>query len=286
MDFRNGLASLGALALLTGCMSEDASDTNNLLRVGVYENEPKVFTHSDGRPDGLFVDILDAIAAEEGWSLDYVPCVWEQCLDMLDNGELDLMPYVAWSRDRLERFNFHQIPVTQAWSQIYATRAQPIFSFDDLDGLTIAVVPGSVQASVLQNLADDQGLDLTLLNRAGFDESFTAVEQGEADATVANNFFGSRNRGLYGLVETPVNFDQVGLFYAAPGDTGTELLDTIDACLDSWQEDSSSPFYAAMSRAVFTPESVRIPLWVWGLALAFFRWQSCWGLSAPCSNGE
>lgn len=267
MDFRNGVAAFLTMILLAGCFNDESSDAGLSVRIGVYENEPKIFTNADsGQPDGLFIDILEAIAAEENWSLTYVHCVWAQCLDMLERGELDIMPDVAWSTERAQRFEFHQIPVARAWSQIYAPRARSVYSIEDLDGLTIAVLPGSVQASYLESLADEQGLDLHLLGSNSFDDSFRAVEQGDADVAVANNFFGSRHRGAYGLLETPITFDQVGLFYAAPRGAAQEPLNTIDAYLDRWLAESSSPYYTALNRAVSMPESVSTPLWVWVLA--------------------
>ena len=46
------------------------------VRVGVYQNEPKVFMDENGHASGFFVDLLEEIAAREGWTLVYVPCEW------------------------------------------------------------------------------------------------------------------------------------------------------------------------------------------------------------------
>ncbi|MCC7284990.1 MAG: hypothetical protein IT503_02305, partial [Burkholderiaceae bacterium] len=32
------------------------------VQVGLYENEPKVYTDASGRPEGLFVELLQAVA--------------------------------------------------------------------------------------------------------------------------------------------------------------------------------------------------------------------------------
>ena len=37
--------------------------------VGLYENAPKVYTDTKGRPAGLFVELLDAMARAENWRL-------------------------------------------------------------------------------------------------------------------------------------------------------------------------------------------------------------------------
>ncbi|HPI77132.1 MAG TPA: transporter substrate-binding domain-containing protein, partial [bacterium] len=64
------------LALIAcACISlpAGASEPGNL-RVGLYENKPKIFTEDDGAAAGIFVDILREIAKEEGWKLQYVKC--------------------------------------------------------------------------------------------------------------------------------------------------------------------------------------------------------------------
>ena len=42
------------------------------LRVGLYQNLPKVGWTEDGRPAGIFVDLLDEIAQKENWTIQYV----------------------------------------------------------------------------------------------------------------------------------------------------------------------------------------------------------------------
>ncbi|TAF50210.1 MAG: diguanylate cyclase, partial [Oscillatoriales cyanobacterium] len=49
------------------------------LRVGVYANRPKIFLDDAGQPRGFWIDLLDEIATREGWTLDYIPCKWEDC---------------------------------------------------------------------------------------------------------------------------------------------------------------------------------------------------------------
>jgi hypothetical protein len=37
--------------------------------VGVYENKPLIFTDSSGEVNGIFADIIEYIALEEGWEI-------------------------------------------------------------------------------------------------------------------------------------------------------------------------------------------------------------------------
>lgn len=104
------------------------------LRVGVYENPPKIGLAANGQPQGIFIDILAAIATVEDWHVEYVPGTWNEGLARLTAGEIDLMPGVAHSAERERMYLFHREPVLSDWSQIYAPRNTRIHVLPDLQG--------------------------------------------------------------------------------------------------------------------------------------------------------
>ena len=55
-------------------VSAIASD--RMIKVGVYENAPKIFVSDTGQPSGIFIDIIAYIAKSEGWRLQYVHGTW------------------------------------------------------------------------------------------------------------------------------------------------------------------------------------------------------------------
>ena len=70
----------------------------------------------------------------------YVPCEWAACLQALEDGQIDLMPDVAYSTERDAMYDFHKIPVIESWSRVYASPDTPINKLSDLDGKRIAVL--------------------------------------------------------------------------------------------------------------------------------------------------
>ncbi len=128
------------------------------IRVGVYQNEPKVFTDASGKPAGILIELLGEIAAREGWQLQFVNCTWAACLDQLAAGGIDLMPDVAYSDERARRFDFHPTPALYSWSQLYQRKGVNIFSPLDLQGKRLVVLAGSLQQSGVQTLLDAYGV--------------------------------------------------------------------------------------------------------------------------------
>ena len=155
-----------------------ANADNRIVTVGVYENAPKVFTSESGKPAGIFIDIIEHIAKSEGWNLRYVSGTWEEGLDRLAKGEIDLMPDVAYTADREKIFSFHKVPVLSSWSQVYARKGSRIQSILDLDGKRIAILQGSVQQEAFTQLSDGFGLNITLISVPDYKKVFEMVVEG------------------------------------------------------------------------------------------------------------
>ncbi|MFC7300376.1 EAL domain-containing protein [Cognatiluteimonas weifangensis] len=233
-----------------------------LLRVGVYENPPKIYTDADGRPAGLFVELLGAIAREEGWRLAYERCDWEDCLQRLQAGQLDLMPDVAYSPERDQRFDFHAVPVTYSWSQLFRHPGIAIGAMPDLAHRRVALLRGSVQARALHDVLGGLQVPWTPVETDSFAAAFEAVRDGHADVAAANNFFGRRTARSYGLLETPVMFNPATLYYAAARGRRAHELARIDHWIARWRNQPQSPYFRAMSRALApAPITVR-PRWL------------------------
>ncbi|MFY0665184.1 MAG: EAL domain-containing protein [Natronospirillum sp.] len=260
------LAAIVALALVL-LMVSGKTEESTTIRVGVYENEPKIYLNERNIPDGLFIQLLDAMAQAEGWLIDYVTCDWSACLNMLENGELDLMPDVAFSAERARLFDFHQHAVTQSWSQLYVRPTTTLTDFEQLPNVRLAVLQDSIQATFLEELLPSLRDSTQVINVTELAEGFALVADGEADAVVANNFFGNRQRGHYGLIGAPLTFNQVGLYFAAPRGSNGPLLKRIDHYLLEWQSDPASPYYSALIKAVAAPVRSVVPAWFSGLAL-------------------
>ena len=53
------------------------------VRMGIYQNSPKVAVSKVGEPEGIFVDLIQSIAQQEGWRLHYVTGTWAEGLARL-----------------------------------------------------------------------------------------------------------------------------------------------------------------------------------------------------------
>ncbi|MDR3567606.1 MAG: PAS domain S-box protein [Syntrophobacteraceae bacterium] len=262
------LAALWMVAVLPASW---ASADSRTIKVGVYENPPKVFSEKSGRPAGIFIDIIEQIAKAEGWKIAYVKGTWQQGLDRLARGRIDLMPDVAYTAQREALYSFNKVPVLSVWSQVYARKGSHIRTILDLKGKRVAVLAQSIQLQTLKTLAGGFDMHLTLIPVADYQTEFEMVADGRADAGVTNRFYGLMKARAYGLVGTPVIFDPAPFFFAAPRNAPRDVLDAIDRHLAGMKADPQSAYYASLRR--WTSEKVRfdIPEWLklTGLLMSF-----------------
>ncbi|MFA5196429.1 MAG: transporter substrate-binding domain-containing protein, partial [Bacteroidales bacterium] len=202
-----------------------AQADDQIVRVGVYENAPKIFTAENGRPSGIFIDIIEFIAKREGWKLEYVAGTWTEGLDRLAKGEIDLMPDVAYTAERGKIYSFHKVPVLSSWYLIYAPKGHNIHSIFDLKAKRILVLERSVQEAAFDRLSRGFGLNVTLISVPDYKTMFEKVSKGEADAAITNRFYGMMHAKRFGLEDTAVVFEPSDLFFAAPKNDPKHLLD-------------------------------------------------------------
>jgi ABC-type amino acid transport substrate-binding protein len=90
---RAGHRALAALVALVGVLLAASAplDAATTLWVGTYPNPPLIFRDEQGRPQGIYVDVLEHVAGKERWTLQYVEGAWDMCLERLRRGEIDLL---------------------------------------------------------------------------------------------------------------------------------------------------------------------------------------------------
>ncbi|WP_152551016.1 transporter substrate-binding domain-containing protein, partial [Picosynechococcus sp. NKBG042902] len=186
------LVALGLAAMLSGTEAIAQNQPAKTITVGVYQNDPKVFIDSGGRPRGFWVDITSDIGRVENWAVTYVPCEWNQCLQQIEQGQLDLMVDVAYSDTRDEVFDFNTIIVLSSWSQIYARRGVHLETILDLDQRRVSILASGIQQEVLRERIKAYGIQPELVPIDSYPGMFEQLETGEVDAAIVNNFFGNK----------------------------------------------------------------------------------------------
>ena len=153
------------------------------VRVGIYENNPKIFTDDKGIAAGFWPDIINIIASRENWKVQYVHGTWAESLARLENGEIDMMPDVALTETRKSLYAFSNESVYTSWTQVYTRTGANIQSIIELEGKKVAVLKGSVNVEGVDGikaLVKNFGVDCTFLELESYNQVFEDVKNGNA----------------------------------------------------------------------------------------------------------
>ncbi len=244
-----------------------AKQIDRPLRVGLYNNFPKVYQTENGVAKGIFPEILEEISDRENWQLEYIFGTWDESLQRLENGDIDIMPDVAVSEAREILFDFHQKSVLTSWGCIYTKSRPEINSVLDLQRKTVAVMKGSILTTGedgIYNLVERYGIECEFLETDDYNEVFHLVRSGMADAGVVNRIFGSAFEEEYGLHLNNFIFFPTALRFAFPKKAAfnSELIDKIDSHLAAWQDEMDSNYYKILTNYKLYPHK-GMPDWIW-----------------------
>ena len=269
----SGRALLGVLSagLFAAAPLPASAQTGPGLRVGLYQNEPKIFLDEDGEPRGFLPALVDHLSGLLGWQVDYVPCDWDDCLDMLERDEIQVMPDVAYSPERAARFQFGHEAALYGWSYLFARPGDPLTELEGLDGKRVAVVSDSIQESGLAATADERGWSVELVGRPSMRAVLEAVEAGEVDYGVVNRFFAEANERDFALVRTQVLFQPSAVFFAYSKAVDRATVAAADAALARLKTEPESAYFTLYQEWFEPPGDGRLPpavYWIGGGVMA------------------
>ncbi len=233
------LVGLAVLAALPGQGNADP------LRVGFYENPPKIFRDEKGQPTGFWPEVTEAILTGLGYDFEYIDCEWETCLEMVRQGQLDLMPDVAFSEERAQQFQFINEALIYSWSTIVTSEKVEIASLQDFEGKRIAVLANSIQERDLSRVLREEGLKSKLIWTSSVQGAIDAILVGDADMAITNTFFAVKMAEQNSLRIPELPFQVNSYHYIVPTDAPHSFVQAMNLASYRQQMTFGSEFHSA-----------------------------------------
>lgn len=239
------------------------------VRVALQQIPPSVYIDSQGKPTGVFVDLIQDIALKEGWNLIWAPGTLSESWDRLASGQVDLLMSVTSTPERENLYDFSHEPAISVWSQVYAPPGSGMNTILDLDGKRVAVLKGDINAIAFRDYATKFDINPQYVELNTLDELFAGVSAEHADAVVAFNIAGKESANKYNLVETNILFNPTALGFAVSKGKNQDILSAIDRYLIAGKSDPSSYYSQTMQKWFGMEAHWTIPYYLWwGLGLA------------------
>ncbi|MGD9995164.1 MAG: transporter substrate-binding domain-containing protein [Salinivirgaceae bacterium] len=237
------------------------------IKVGVYNNPPKVFLDKRNQPSGIFIDLLSDLAETEKLHIEYVSGTWAQLFELLQKGAIDVMPDVAFSEERDSLFLF-SMPVINSWLQVFTMHETAIHVMQDLNNKRVGVLRGSIQEDFLnQTLLDLDELNFELITFNDYASSAVALKENKVDALVANRFFYFSDLCDAEIMPTGLILQLNDLHFAFAKTVDRKLIKLFNQHMSNLKNTPESAYYKSLNKWFTKKTSNLIPRFVyWILA--------------------
>lgn len=187
-----------------------------VVKVGVYDNPPILYKTEAGKYKGLAIEILEYIASEEGWDIEYVSGTWSECLKKLENGEIDIQAYIAHSAKRAKKYSYTNETLFSNWGQVFKQPGSNIESILDLNQKTVVLLKNAIHNTAFRELIRKLPIECKIIEVDSNDLVLRFVGEMKADAGVVNRVFGDTQAKKYSIEKTSIIFDPIEIRYATP----------------------------------------------------------------------
>ncbi|WP_421868433.1 diguanylate cyclase domain-containing protein [Motiliproteus sp.] len=155
----------------------------SLLRVGLDPGDPALMARAGGELTALYIEVLEAVAAQQQWQLQFHTAPRPQLLQQLDRGELDLLAGLARTEELSNRYDFSEQALYTHWAQLL-TIGYPVRSIRDLNGSRIAVAGSDPLAAAFEQQLSQLGIQAQWLDAENYDQVMDWLNGAEIDGVL------------------------------------------------------------------------------------------------------
>lgn len=228
------VVALTALTVLSAvapapAFAADSDQQVKTVRVGWLVNNEGFQDGTPGeRLSGWGYEYLQTLSYyTPGWRYEYVTGTFTELMDMLEAGEIDLMPNISYSEERAQKLLFSSNPEGTERYYIYARPDRDDLAKGDpqaLQGLTIGYNPGVMQTFVGQQWLTNEGIACTYREYDGDSVLFDALANNEVDAVIMNDTISSPSA-------SPMFYIGSSDYYFAVPKSRPDLMNDINAAM-------------------------------------------------------
>lgn len=240
MNLKRITAVVGAFTLITslfiaGCGS-NTTNSDKVWRVGTDATyAPFGFKEKNtGKLDGFDIDIITAIAKEEGAEVDIQNLNFDALLPALQSNTLDIaISDMTISEERAKSVDFSNPYYIAGSGLVVNTDNTNITSFKDLEGKRIGVSIGSTGAEIAGKIPNADVRQFNLIIDAFLELQNRGVDVVINDTPVNEFYVTNKGRGIAKVVGEDYDAAPLGI---AVKKGNTELLDKINSGLAKIKE--------------------------------------------------
>ena len=228
---------LCALLLASALTSVRAADEPRTVRVGYYEMANfQEYDKTSGLYRGYSYDYMLAVAQYAGWQYEFVPVTYDEGLQMLEDGRLDLMNNVAITDELSRQLAYSALPSGSSCTCLVVPQDNTSVAYEDfssIGSLTVGLDYASSLNSGFVDYCKDNDCMPTLIYYHTASGVAGGLASGEIDACLASSLQDVAMR-------TVAKFDTRS-YYFATTKGNSDLLQELNTAMNSLK--TSDPYF-------------------------------------------
>ena len=188
--FAAGTHWSGVSVLTPGTAWATERTSSRLVRVGIPDSDLPASSGSDNKNVTFVKEYLQAVAEHAHWDFVYISASWAQCLEMVKNGDLDVLPDVSKTEERLPYYDYSSESMGTELCYLIG-RGDTKMNYNDFtafNGMTVGCEQGSTIIEALRLYGREMGFTFNSKPYTGGAQMFAALDAGEVDTVLQTNF--------------------------------------------------------------------------------------------------
>ena len=208
------------------CAVGPEGGNGRVVRVGRIDIDNFFSCESSAGP-GFGIDYLNEIAKFTGWSYEYVPGSWNESVERLRDGEIDLLFPASKSEERAGLFLFSKEECGMDFSALYTTVDNMSLGYEDyasFSGMRVGMITGNQLNSSFENMLRKEGISVHRVFFGEVDQMKAALREKRIDAMVYGVMNDDHSQKLL------AKFDYMPLYFMT-SKRNAALMEELDAAL-------------------------------------------------------
>lgn len=237
-------------------------------RIGYFSSPPLSFVDPETRQaNGLIVDLMNQMALEYGFTIEWVHDEWPVLLEKTKTHEIDMITSAGYNESRATYLDFAVESFVTVWGQVFIPNDSTVENIFDLDNKTIAALKGDINAINLLNQCKQFDVTCHIREVNDYSQIFDLIQNQEVDGGVSNNLVGLEYVKNTTILGSAVVFNPFKAFVAIPKGQDPALLSIYNQTIANWKEDSDSYYYQSRIKWLQTETETVVPAWAWPVLL-------------------
>ncbi len=223
------------------------SEKQQIIKVGVYDNPPKIFLNDNGKPDGVFIDVIKEIGERENLQFEYQFDTWDHLYKKLQSGEIDVLPDMVFSAERDSVFTLSKLPLLNSWSEFFSRKDLQLRSILDLQNLRVGVLKGSIEEKYLiESVPKEFNVQYQVITYDSYTSSVIALKKNEIDVILGDRFFAFSKLFDKTIKPTDIVLKPLGIHFAFQKNKNAQLVALFDKNILALRNDTKSIYYKSL----------------------------------------